>query len=233
MTTTIDSADGVPALDAASAVTPVTDPADPADPAVAAEPRKRRRRLPAYVVAPAVALALTGATAGSLMAAASFTGTADSDGNTFSSGTVKITSKAASNTSLSLTGMVAGDLLTAPLTVSNEGSLPMRYSLASTTSEDLLAGQLQMTVKTGVAACTDTGFTAGGTTLYGPGKVGSTQGVPVVGEAAGGPAPAARTVAAGAQEVLCVQVQLPMNADNSVAGRTTTATFTFTAEQSG
>src|SRR5439155_4042690 len=84
-----------------------------------------------------------------------FTDSASSSGNTFSSGTVIL------STSGSITftspAMHPGDLVVAPITVSNTGTLGLKYALVSTTTEDTLAAALQLTVKTGVTTCTAAG----------------------------------------------------------------------------
>lgn len=69
-----------------------------------------------------------------------FTDTATSTGNTFASGGVDITA-APATTAITLTDMVPGSRVTAPIDVSNSGSLDLRYAVTSTTDEDAFAGR--------------------------------------------------------------------------------------------
>jgi hypothetical protein len=193
------------------------------------EPRRERRRLLVGLLV--VAVALAGLT--TVVTGAFFTGTQSVTGNTFSTGTVKIGVSPAS-AALTVGTMAPGDSVTAPLTVSNTGSLAQRYAVLSTTDAtdaDFLAAQLQMTVKSGVTTCTTAGFTATGTVVYGPGVLGSTGGTKVIGDAAQGAQAGDRSLAAGASEVLCAQVTLPTATGNAYQNATTTAVLRFDAEQ--
>jgi hypothetical protein len=150
--------------------------------------------------------------------------------NVFSTGTVDIAGSPAS-AAVSFGSMAPGDRVTAPLTVSNNGTMQLRYAVRSTTTENLLAAQLDLTVKTGVSACNNAGFAADGTVVYGPGDAGLVAGLNLVGDPAQGAHPGDRTLAASANEVLCVQVSLPASTGNSYQGLTTTATLELLAEQ--
>jgi hypothetical protein len=95
-----------------------------------------------------------------------------------------------------------------------------------------LAAQLDLTIKTGVTACTNGGFGASGTVIYGPGDLGSVAGTNVIGDPApGDDPPGDRTLAASANETLCFNVQLPSSTDYTFQGLNTTATLNFQAEQ--
>jgi spore coat-associated protein N len=166
----------------------------------------------------------------SVMAAAIFTSTATVGSNTFSTGTVVIGTSPVTAL-VTFSNMAPGDEVTAPITVSNTGSLDLRYAVTSTTTENVLAGQLQMTIKTGVTTCTNGGFTADGTAIYGPGALGNTTPANVVGDPTQGAQAGDRTLTASANEVLCVNVSLPLSTGNAFQGLTSTATFTFDAEQ--
>jgi hypothetical protein len=115
--------------------------------------------------------------------------------------------------------------------VSNAGTLQLRYAVTSTTTENALAAQLDLTVKTGVTTCTNGGFATDGTVVYGPGDLGSTTGVNLIGDPGTGAQAGDRTLNAGANEVLCFRVSLPLATGNSFQGLTTTATVAFVAEQ--
>jgi predicted ribosomally synthesized peptide with SipW-like signal peptide len=189
-------------------------------------------------LAVAAALSVGAVTTGALLT--------DSDqisGNTLSTGNVDIAASPATAV-LTAPGMAPGDVVAAPLTVSNSGTAPLRYSMSSVTSEDLLAGGLAFEVRTGVSngKCTGLSYTSGttlGTNVYGPGVLGAVAGVKVIGDPAqgaqsptnGGVVSADRTLASGASESLCLIVKLPTTAPNALASKTTTATFTLNAEQ--
>ncbi|MFK8026291.1 MAG: TasA family protein [Ilumatobacter sp.] len=157
-----------------------------------------------------------------------FTDTASLDNNTFTTGDVDI-SAAPANAVVSADAMVPGDQDTAPLTVSNDGSLDLRYAIESTTTENTLAAELVLTIKSGVSVCDDANWGATGSTLY-SGPLGSTAGDAIVGSAAAGDDAGDRFLAAGAAEVLCVNVTLPL-ASSVGEGESTTASLEFLAEQ--
>ncbi len=132
---------------------------------------------------------------------------------------------------LSFGAMAPGDSVTRPLAVSNDGSLPLLYSVRSTTSEGPLAAQLDMTIKTNVTKCSDSGFDRDGEVIYGPGDLGSTAGLELIGDLALGPDPGDRVLEASASETLCIQVSLPLGTGNAFQGLTTTSTLLVSAEQ--
>lgn len=194
------------------------------------ERRSDRRRLGLGLAA--LAVTATGFT--TVVTGAVFTDSQAVGNNTFTTGTVDLAATP-TTAAVTLTNMAPGDTVTAPLTVANDGSLQYRYSLVSTATSSTpdLAAQLDLTVKTGITAanCTTANFGASGTVAYGPGDLGSTGGTAIFGSAAQGQQTGDRTVAAGASEVLCVQVTLPTTTGNTYQAKTTTATFTFDAEQ--
>ena len=159
-----------------------------------------------------------------------FTSTASNGANTFTTGTVVIGTSPASAV-ITYSGMAPGDKVTAPLTVSNTGTLQLRYAVTSTTTENTLAAQLDLTIKSGVTTCTNAGFDTDGTAVYGAADLGSTTGVNVIGNPAQGADTDDRTLNASASEVLCFQASLPLATGNSFQGLTSTATFAFQAEQ--
>ena len=159
-----------------------------------------------------------------------FTDTASVPGNTFSTGNVDI-STSPTSALVTFSDMMPGDVVTAPLTVTNAGGGQLRYAVTSTTTEDTLAAQLDLTVKSGVTTCTNGGFGASGSVLYGPADLGSTGGINVIGDSAQGAQAGDRTLNAAASEVLCFQVSLPLSTGDAYQSLTTTATFAFNAEQ--
>lgn len=134
---------------------------------------------------------------------------------------------------LSLSNMAPGDKVTSAIEIANTGTLAERYALLAKTdaaTSDLLAGQLILSVKSGVTNCTSTGFVTDGTSLY-SGVLASAAGVKVLGDSAVGAQPGDRTLAAGAKEVLCAQVSLPLATDQAFQGKTTNASLVFNSEQ--
>ncbi len=115
------------------------------------------------------------------------------------------------------------------MTVTNAGSLDLRYAVTSTTTENVLAAELVLTMKSGVTTCDDANWTADGTVLY-SGVLGTMATTAVFGSAAPGNDPGDRTLTDGNNEVLCVNVTLPIGS-TAPQGTTSTGTFTFDAEQ--
>jgi len=184
-------------------------------------------------------LLVTGIMAGFVSAgSALFTSTATVAANTFTTGTV-IISTSPSTALVTFSNMAPGDQVTAPLTVSNDGSLQLRYAITDTaTNADskALAGQLQLTIKSGVTTCTNAGFGLSGTIINNGGAafaLANTDGSSknLVGDPATLSQTGDRTLNAAANEVLCFNVSLPSSTGNAFQNATTTATFTFAAEQ--
>ena len=199
---------------------------------VTSSPITRHRKRWILPVALAGAAALIG-TVGFLSGGvnALFTDSDPVGANSFTTGTLNLTASPASS-AINYVNMVPGDTATQPLSVANGGSTPLRYAVRSTTTEDVLAAQLDLTVKSGVSSCTTTaGFNATGTVIFGPGDLGSVATANLVGSAAAGANPGDRTLAAGAGETLCFHVELPVGSSNSFQGLSTTATFQFVSEQ--
>ncbi len=192
------------------------------------EREHRRGGFATRLLASAAVLALAGGvfTVSSL---ALFTDQESVTGNAFSTGSIDLVATPATVAITDL-NMLPGDQVTAPLTVSNSGTLEFRYSMNSTTDEDVLASELVMTVKSGVTTCTDATWQADGVVLY-SGVLGSTTTANVMGDVATGAQAGDRVLASAAAEELCFNVTLPASATNAVAGLASTAIFTFDAEQ--
>lgn len=147
-------------------------------------------------------------------------------GNAFITGSVDI---AATPTTALVTfsDMTPGDTVTAPLSVSNSGTLELRYAMSTSISgSTVLSDGLELQVKSAVTTCTTAGFGSTGTSLYN-----STLTSGAIGSSAQGAQTDDRTLAASASETLCFQVRLPSGASNSLQGLSSTATFTLSAEQ--
>lgn len=203
---------------------PKGDQPAPADESESGRPRATGTKILASVAV--LALAGTIFTAASL---ALFTDQQAVGGNTFTTGSVDLVA-APATTAITASAMAPGDQVTAPINVDNSGTLEFRYSITSTTNEDTLASELVLTVKSGVTTCDDTDWQADGAVLY-TGVLGSTATVNIVGDPATGAQAGDRVLAATADEDLCFNVTLPTSASNASQGQTSTATFTFDAEQ--
>jgi spore coat-associated protein N len=166
-----------------------------------------------------------------VLASALFNKTGSVGANTFVGGTVDLSASPATAL-LTLAQMGPGDVLTAPVTVTNTGGVQLRYAITSTTSENPLAGQLDLYVKSGVTTCTTAGFGGSGTTIYNDtSHLGSTTGVNLAGNPSQGAQAGDRVLNAGANETLCFQVSMPTTIANTYHSITDTVTFTFAAEQ--
>ena len=165
-----------------------------------------------------------------LSALALFTDSASVPANTFTTGTVDITTSP-TTALVTFSAMAPGDQVTAPITVTNAGTMQLRYAVTSTTTENVLAAALDLTVKSGVTTCTNAGFGVDGTVVYATGDLGNTTAINIIGDPAQGSQAGDRTLNASANEVLCFNVSLPSGTGNASQGLTTTATFNFQAEQ--
>ena len=162
-----------------------------------------------------------------------FTDQAVNDANTFTTGTVDISTSPAS-AFITYSNMAPGDKVTQPLTVSNIGSLELRYavtSLATDADSKGLRAQLDLTIKSGVTTCTNAEFDTDGDLLYDADDLGSDPAINVIGDPTQGDDSGDRTLAASGSEVLCFQVELPQGTGDAFQDATTTATFAFEAEQ--
>ena len=193
-----------------------------------ASPTNEQRGLGAKVMASlaVLALALGAFTVASL---ALFTDQETVTGNAFSTGTVDLLATPATAV-VTAAAMAPGDQVTAELDVANTGTLELRYAATSTTTEDVLAAQLVLTIKSGVTTCDDANWTTDGVIEY-AGAIGSTVTSALFGSNAQGAQAGDRVLAAGANEVFCLNVTLPLAATNASQGQTSAATFTFDAEQ--
>jgi hypothetical protein len=173
---------------------------------------------------------LSGGSVSVLLVSALYTDVTSIPANTFTIGTLDISSSPTS-AAITAASMSLGTTTVSSLQVLNSGSLALRYAIRSTTTENVLASQLDLTVKSGVSSCTTSGFGSSGTVLYGPGDLGSTTGLALVGSSVQGAQAGDRTLAAAANETLCLQVSLPSNAGPISQNLSTTATIDLIAEQ--
>jgi hypothetical protein len=189
----------------------------------------------------AAALGMTGKVAVSaavlLVSAASITGLATTAvfgsgnqpvGGSFSSGSVDLNATPATS-AVTMSTMAPGDTAYGTVTVNNSGTLQNRYAATtaiSGTGAAVLGPALVATVKVGVTTCSAAGFAATGTQVY----TGALNAL-AIGNPAAGADTGDRTLNAAASETLCISVNLPLAASNTVQGQSITTTFTFAAEQ--
>jgi spore coat-associated protein N len=179
-----------------------------------------------------LAFGLSLATVAVVVTGAIFTDSASVGSNTFSTGTVDI-STTPTTALVSFSAMAPGDSITDDLSVSNAGTLALRYAVSSTaTNADAkaLKDQLTLTIKTvdvtlPATPCDD----FDGTQLY-TGDTDSTAGK-LVGDSTQGAQAGDRALSASTSETLCFRVELPSSTGNTFQDATTTVTFTFDAEQ--
>ena len=161
--------------------------------------------------------------------------------NTFTTGTVDISTSPTSSLITNVT-MAPGDEVNNPITVTNAGSLALRYAVQRTaTNTDTKALRDELRVRIGLkggAGCDFPYYTAAGaatgltddTELYeGLGLPGTATNT--VGDAASGAQAGDRSLAASANEDLCFSVVLPSGTGNAHQNATTIATFDFVSEQ--
>ena len=144
----------------------------------------------------------------------------DASAGTFATGTVDIVSSP--TVAFTVTGMVPGDSTTQPLTLANDGTASLRYAMTAA-APDLLGGVLTLEVRT---EGTDCATFDGSAILAATILDGAAFGDPGQGADSGD-----RALAAATSEVLCFRVSLPLAADDTVQGESSSATFTFDAEQ--
>jgi hypothetical protein len=175
------------------------------------EPRRRRRGLLVLLLVGSITVMIG---AGS-MSMALFTDTSSASGG-FTAGTINIATSPA--VLFAVDPMMPGDDVSAPLTVSNDGTGELRYAM-TTSASGTLASQLAVVVATGDCS-------APGTELY-SGALGSA----FFGDPAAGDDTDDRVLGSAESEPLCFTVSLPPGTGNGYQGTSATATFTFHAEQ--
>ncbi len=179
---------------------------------------RRRKRQRAVIVLLAAASVLT-IGAGSLSQAI-FTNSATATG-AFTTGSIVLNTNPSAL--FTLPAVFPGDSGSASLTVTNGGSGQLRYAMttaATNTDGKNLRTALQLTILAGTCP-------GGGAPLYGAAALsGALFGNPAQGFQAGD-----RTLAAAASEDLCFAWSLPLATGDAYQSATTTATFTFNAEQ--
>ncbi|WP_407344777.1 TasA family protein [Pengzhenrongella phosphoraccumulans] len=203
--------------------------------------RARRRRL--VMSAATVGLAVIGVT--SLTTSALFTDNDAADSNLFTTGSVNIANLPAA-TILTSDNLAPGDNVWGPVTVSNDGSLALRYAVNyavadKTTGTDgaLLSSQLGVTIDkvADTAACSPVDGPAVGSVHLATVAAGEAKLVPtdIIGTTGVGKSTGANTeleiLANGKADVLCVGLHMSIDAGNQYQKTSANLTLTFNAEQ--
>ncbi|MHB1133952.1 MAG: TasA family protein [Chloroflexota bacterium] len=170
-----------------------------------------------------------------------FTDSDPIDANAFSAGSV-ILATDPTTALVTYSNMAPGDVDIAPVVVSNNGSLALRYAVTSVTTDadnKHLDAQLDLTVAlvTTVACSAETfdvvvepAYTP--TIVYATGDLGDVEpGIDIIGDPTTGADAGDRTLTPTSEETLCFKVVLPLGSGDAYQAATTTATFTFASEQ--
>jgi spore coat-associated protein N len=156
--------------------------------------------------------------------------------NTFNTGTISLTTAPTSAIWASVTTGAPGDRATGFLTVTNGGSLALRYAISGGVTSATLAAAMNLRIALrGGASCDFPYHNTDGTNAALTDDTqlfsGTLNTAVLVGSNAQGNQAGDRTLAAAASEVLCFGVVLPTTAANTLQGLNNTTTFTFDSEQ--
>ena len=142
----------------------------------------------------------------------------------FSTGRVDISASPAQML-VGLSGIAPGDGVALPLTISNAGTIPLRYAMTTKIDgSSVLSDGLILSVRSDGVTCSNA-VQAGGTEVYHGPLTDGAIGDPERGHQAGD-----RTLDASESEMLCFHVRVPVAAADALQNLTVTATFTFGAE---
>lgn len=175
-----------------------------------------------------------------LSVVAVFTDTDAVGTNSFSTGTLSLTTTPTSTIWTAVTAAVPGDKATGSLTVTNAGTLSLRYAVSGANTDATLAAAMNLRIALKVGAGCDFPYHNNNgttTTLTDDTELVATTlaTAALIGSSAQGqdntPGLGDRTLAASNTEDLCFAVVLPDTATNTVQGLSNTTTFTFDSEQ--
>ena len=155
---------------------------------------------------------------------------------TFTSGTIILDATKIDALTLTNTNVMPGDSITGSVDVENDGTNQLRYSLNTSTTDGssvngpALYSALVVEVRTidattPLVKCDD----FDGTVLQAAEVLGASN--IMFGDPSSTVGTGDRTVAAGATDVLCIRVSLPLATDDTYQDATGVTTFTFNAEQ--
>jgi len=161
--------------------------------------------------------------------------------NVFNPGSVSLTVAATPSPLWNLTAQAPGSIATGFVTVTNAGTMELRYAVSGGNTDATLAAGMNVRIgEEGITAgCEFPYHNANGTLVTltddTPLFAGTLDTALLIGNSAQGqdatPGGGDRTLASLAVEVLCFSVVLPDNAANSLQSLSNTATFTFDSEQ--
>ena len=186
--------------------------------------------------ASAALLCLSAVTLTNLASSALFTDTRSTSASTVASGNVALTLGGTVSSNFAIAAMAPGDAKYGVVTAQNSGSLALRYSGVATWGT---AGTLPNTAQISVRVIASSGATCDGSLAWGTGDLVTNASASTVvattvalfGSSTAGQQPGDRSIAAASSESMCVRLQLPSSAGNSVASQTSTLTLQFDAEQ--
>ena len=193
-----------------------------------------------YVLAAIMAIGVL-SVGGRVATQALFTDTQSVGANTFTAGTIDIATAPVSAL-LSLSAMAPGGEVNNPITITNSGTLQLRYAvqrLADNTDSKALRDELRLRISSKVgASCDFPYYNVNGTVTTHTDDVQLYEGLTfpaaatdTVGSAVGGSQAGDRVLNASASEDLCFAVVMPSSVGNAHQGAATTATFDFVSEQ--
>ena len=192
--------------------------------------RDRRRRL----VATAAICGLAFVGIGQLATGALFVDSADAS-VAYTTGDVEVEANGSASVTLPAAANLApGDTVYRPISVTNAGSLDLRYAVSgqTTTETKSLSSALRYTIYTGVTVgqCNG-GNVGGGSALVSSATIG-TSSTTLLGDPTQGAQPGDRAINAGdPADVLCVAMHLPLPTTSAFANATAAVTLTIDAEQ--
>ena len=172
----------------------------------------------------------------SLSALALFTDTDSVGTNSFATGSISLTTTPTATIWSAVTTGLPGDKATGSLTVTNAGSLSLRYAVTGSNTDTTLAGAMNLRIALKAGGSCDFPYhldNGTNTTLTDDTQLysGLLSTAALMGDTTAGNDTGDRMLAASANEVLCFAVVLPDTATNTVNGLTNVTTFTFESEQ--
>jgi hypothetical protein len=173
------------------------------------------------------ALTMASITGATMFSMALFTDDATVDNNAFTTGTISLSASPASAL-FSLSAMMPGDGTYGQLTLTNDGSAQLRYAMTTSATDPdslALADAVSLEIRVKASGSCSADFT-GTVVMSATALSGAAFGDPTAGDDSGD-----RTLNASASDVLCFKASLPLATGNAYQGATTSATFTFQAEQ--
>jgi len=158
----------------------------------------------------------------------------DVDANLFTTGSVILSTNPTTALVTFTSGAPGEDTTPQSLTVTNDGTMELRYAVTMTADNTDTLGlyaELDLTIREEDVEPTVPCDDFDGTPLYGPDLPFLLTGNLIGDPAAGSDAGDRVLTTASPSEVLCFRVTLPSSAPNSVQAASTTAVFTFVSEQ--